>query len=500
MAEKFVGLIILDGFGLREEEKGNAIKLAHPTFLENTFKKYPFTTLQASGEYVGLPKGQIGNSEVGHLNIGAGKVVYQSLLKINRAIEDGSIYDNKTIVDLIDRCKAQHKTLHIMGLLSDGGVHSHINHLFALLDICKKENIEDVCIHAFLDGRDTYRDSALTYLDRLEEKIKGTHFQIGTIMGRYYAMDREQNYDITKIAYEALTQGKGEVTTDYHKTIKEYYAKNVFDEFMPPLIVGSTPIKNGDGVLYYNYREDRARQLTRVLTDKEFHKFDTKGLLVDMVTFTSYDDTLTNLEVVFPKEKVEQNLSSILSRHRLTQFKITETTKYAHVTYFLNGGIEEPYPGEDRFLIDTLKVKNFDEVPAMRAKEITDQAITNILSKKYNFMALNYSNCDMIGHTGNLEAATQAVSIIDHEVSRLVEAIRSIEGVAIITADHGNAEYMIDEQGRVLTDHTTNLVPFCIVTDKKVKLLTGSLSNITPTILDLFGIQEKLEKSSLIEK
>lgn len=500
MVDKFVGLIILDGYGMRDEEKGNAIKLAHPTFLETTFKKYPFTTLQASGEFVGLPKGQIGNSEVGHLNIGAGKVVYQSLLKINRAIADGSFYKNETIIDLCNRCKQFDKTLHLMGLLSNGGVHSHIEHLFAILEICKQVGVQDVVIHAFLDGRDTYRDSALQYLESLEQKIKGTTYKIGTIMGRYYAMDREQNYDITKIAWEALTKGRGEKTVDYKQTIKAYYDKGIFDEFMPPFIVHDCPIKNGDGVLFYNYREDRARQLTRVLTDKTFTKFDTNKLLVDMVTFTSYDDTLTNLSVVFPKELVHHNLSSILSQHGLKQFKITETTKYAHVTYFLNGGIEKPYEGEDRFLIDTIKVKQFDEVPAMRAKEITDQAITNILSKKYNFMALNYSNCDMIGHTGNLNAAVQAVQVIDKEVKRLVETIRQIGGIAIITADHGNAEYMIDNEGRVLTDHTTNLVPFCIVTDKPLQLTNGSLSNIAPTILDLLGITEPLEKPSLIKK
>lgn len=500
MAEKFVGLIILDGFGMREEEKGNAIKLAHPTFLENTFGKYPFTTLQASGEYVGLPKGQIGNSEVGHLNIGAGKVVYQSLLKINRAIENGSFYKNETMINLCHRCKQEHKTLHLMGLLSNGGVHSHIEHLFAVIDICKQEGVQDVVIHAFLDGRDTYRDSALTYLESLEQKIKDTPYKIGTIMGRYYAMDREQNYDITKIAWEALTKGIGERTNNYKEKISDYYKQGVFDEFMPPIIVNDSFIQKNDGVLFYNYREDRARQLTRVLTDKTFTKFKTNGLLVDMVTFTSYDDTLTNVSVVFPKELVHNNLSSILSRHGLKQFKITETTKYAHVTYFLNGGIESPYEGEDRFLIDTIKVKQFDEVPAMRAREITDQAIANVLSKKYNFMALNYSNCDMIGHTGNLDAAIQAVQIIDGEVKRLVEAIQSIGGVAIITADHGNAEYMIDERGRVLTDHTTNVVPFCIVTDSHLELTSGSLSNIAPTILDLLGIQEKLEQPSLIQK
>lgn len=499
MTNKFVGLIILDGFGLNKKKKGNAIKLAHPTFLEKTFKQYPYTTLQASGEYVGLPKGQIGNSEVGHLNIGAGKVVYQSLLKINHAIEDGSIYQNETILALCHRCKSEHKSLHLMGLLSDGGVHSHIEHLFALIDICKNEQLEDVVIHAFLDGRDTYRDSALTYLESLEQKIKGTSYKIGTIIGRYYAMDREQNYDITKVAWEALTKGIGETTTTYKEKINEYYKQGVFDEFMPPIIVNNSFIKKNDGVLFYNYREDRARQLTRVFTDKAFTKFETKGILVDMVTFTSYDDTLTNLSIVFPKEIITHNLSSILSRHGLKQFKITETTKYAHVTYFLNGGIETPYEGEDRFLIDTIKVKQFDEVPGMRAKEITEQAIDRILSKKYQFMALNYSNCDMIGHTGNLHAAIDAVQIIDKEVEKLVNAIRSIGGVAIITADHGNAECMIDSKGRVLTDHTTNVVPFCIVTDEKLKLNKGSLSNIAPTILELLDVNESLQQSSLIK-
>ena len=496
----FVGLIILDGYGIRKIKKGNAIALANPSFLNNCFQNNPYTTLHASGEYVGLPKGQIGNSEVGHLNIGAGKVVLQNLLKINQAIENGSFYHNQTILDLLSRCREEHKTLHIIGLLSDGGVHSHIRHLFALIDMCQQQNMKDVAIHAFLDGRDTYRDSGIQYLQQLQKKIQHTPYQISTIMGRYYAMDRENNYDLTEIAWKALTKGEGKKVQDYQSAIQECYAKGIYDEFIPPIIVGEKYIQNQDGVLFFNFREDRARQLTRVLTDPTFHTFDTHQILTDMVTFVEYDDTLQNVKVVFPKERIEHNLSAILSKHGKKQFKITETTKYAHVTYFLNGGIEEPYPDEDRYLIETIKGKPFDAVPAMRAVEITDKAISCILSKNYDFMTLNYSNCDMIGHTGNLQATIEAIKVLDRQVQRLVNTILSIGGIAIITADHGNAEYMLDRKGRVLTDHTTNPVPFCLIGKKNVKLIKGgSLSNITPTILELMGIEEKMEQPSLIK-
>ncbi len=495
----FVGLIILDGFGIRQEEKGNAIKLAQPKHLEALFNNNPYTELHASGTYVGLPEGQIGNSEVGHLNIGAGKVVYQSLLKINNAIKDKSFHQNKALLDLIDRCKKQNKTLHLMGLLSDGGVHSHINHLFALIDVCQQQKLKDVVVHCFLDGRDTYRDSGVEYLAQLETKLQGTGYKIATIMGRYYAMDRESNFDRTKEAYEAMTKGVGRVSSDYQQLIRDDYHRGVYDEYVPPIVVNDCLIKDNDGVVFYNFREDRARQLTRVLTDKDFNLFETNNLLVDMVTFVSYDDDLTNLQVMYPKQLIEDNLSAIISKNGLRQFKISETTKYAHVTYFLNGGIEQPYKGEDRFLIETLKCKTFDETPAMRAKEITETAIAKILTKKYNFMTLNYSNCDMLGHTGNLQATIESIKIIDQEVQKLVDAILSIGGVAIITADHGNAEHMIDDEGKVLTDHTTNLVPFCVIGAGHLQLApTGSLCHIAPTILQLLGVQYPMEKSLIL--
>ena len=506
MDNKFVGLIILDGGGVKKGGEGNAIELANPVNFFDYYKNNPSTTLLASGESVGLPKGQIGNSEVGHLNIGAGKIVYQNLLKINKAIESGEFYKNENLTATMLHCVKNNSVLHLMGLLSDGGVHSHIKHLFALIDMAKKLGVKKVSIHAFLDGRDTYREKGVDYIKDLLEKIKDIPgYYLSTIIGRYYAMDREQNYNYTKMAYDLIVDGKNPIkSSDAIKSVKESYQKGIYDEFVKPILLESPyyeGIKDNDGIIHFNFREDRGRQLTSALVE-DFDKFETRKLRnVKMCTFVSFDEKFKKPIIAFPVKSVEKNLSAIISKAGLKQFKISETTKYAHVTYFMNGGIEKPYKNESRFLVETIKGVPFEQVPEMRANEITDIAIQNILSKKYNFMAINYSNTDMIGHTGDVGAAIKAVKCVDKNLKKLVDAILSIGGCALIIADHGNAEEML-EGGKVLTDHTTNPVPCILIGVDNVKLERGVLSNVAPTILHLLGIPcpESFTHKSLIKK
>ena len=393
-----------------------------------------------------------------------------------------------------------------MGLCSDGGVHSHIKHLFALIDSAKLHGVKKLYVHCFTDGRDVFRDSAVKYVQMVIDKLNGTGYQLGTICGRAYAMDREQNYDRVKLEYDALCYCKGELTSDVIATIKSSYAKGVYDEFLTPIVAdGYKPLNSNDGIIYYNCREDRGRELTKALVEDNFDGFERKPLAnILMCTFTQYDKSFVKPLIAYPKSDVVDNLSAVISSSGLKQFKCTETTKYAHVTYFLNGGIEQAYPGEDRYLIDTIKVLSFDQTPAMRAVEITDKAIERIITKQYSFMALNYSNTDMIGHTGNLDAAIQTVKIVDGQLKRLVDAILSIGGTAVVIADHGNAEYMIDDDGRILTDHTTNPVPCIVISEpkKNIKLASGGkLGNVAPTILDLLGIEapKGFELPSLIK-
>ena len=506
MKDKFVGLIILDGFGLRDSEHGNAIKLANPENFNKYFSEYPHTTLQASGRAVGLPEGQMGNSEVGHLNIGAGRVVYQSFEKINNAIQDKTFFDNQAINKVFEHVKKNNSTVHVMGLLSDGGVHSHISHLFALVDSAVKHKVAKLVVHVFTDGRDVFRDSAPKYIEMLENKLKTTPYTMGTLSGRLYAMDREQNYDRIKLAYDAICYGLGQKSSNFVDSVRSDYKHGVYDEFHKPFVLdGYTPLDSGDGIIFYNFREDRGRELTKALVE-DFDVFETKKLKdILMCTFTEYDKSYTHPLIAYPKQDVDTNLSAVISKAGLKQFKCTETTKYAHVTYFLNGGIEKAYEGEDRYLIDTIKVISFDQTPAMRAVEITDKAIERIKTSQYSFMALNYSNTDMIGHTGNLQAAIETVKIVDTQLKRLVDAILGIGGTAFIIADHGNAEYMLDDSGRVLTDHTTNPVPCSIISEPKkdIKLSSGGkLGNVAPTILELLGIKapKDFELPSLITK
>ena len=516
MNTNFVGLIILDGFGYNKQKYGNAIAQADPKNFYNYFNNYSSTLIEASGEYVGLPKGQMGNSEVGHLNIGAGRVVYQLSQKISNDIKSKEFFKNSQLLGAMQHVKNHSSSLHIMGLLSDGGVHSDIKHLFALLDMAKQNDVKKVFVHCFTDGRDTYRDSGVKYIKMLQEKLAeinacGYDYKIATIIGRFYAMDREQNWDKTELAYKALVYGNAEhYCDDPIYAINESYGRGVFDEFVEPVVIveNSSPvatIKDGDAVVFFNFREDRARQITESLIEK-FDKFmvvNFKDLYY--VGFNNYNKSFKNLHIAFENKTVDVNLSQVISKNKLKQFKISETTKYAHVTYFLNGGIETPYVGEDRFLIETIKNVPFDQVPQMRAVEITDKAISMIDTKKYSFMALNYSNCDMIGHTGNLQSAIEAVKVIDVQLKRLVDEILKIGGVAVIIADHGNAECMLDKNGVVLTEHTTNKVPFVIVGNSAEKLeliKDGKLANVAPTILDLLDVQkpDEFTESSMIVK
>lgn len=512
MKNKFVGLIILDGFGITKSKKGNAILKANPVNFFNYFNNNPSALLDASGESVGLLKGAMGNSETGHLNIGAGKVVQQKLTIINNAIKDKSFFNNKEIINTCNYVKENNSNLHIMGLLSDKNVHSNINHLFELLKVTEVQNVKNVFIHCFLDGRDAYFDSGIKYLKKLINKIRKFQYQnikISTIMGRSFAMDREENYDKTELAYKAMVLGNAEFYSDDPiSAVKTSYNNGIYDEFVKPIAIVDNgkcnTIKDYDGVIFFNFRDDRARQITYSFLNKDFDKFKTIDLShIYFCGFSQYDDKVNNLHYAFSDLDLKVNLSKVISDNGLKQFKISETTKYAHVTYFLNGGIEKPYKNESRFLIETVKNVPFDKFPQMRTKEITDKAIEEINTKKYSFMALNYSNCDMIGHTGNMDSTVESIKILDVQLKRLVDAIINIGGVAVITADHGNAEKMKDYKGKTLTEHTLNKVPFVIVNyNDSIKLKSGKLANIAPTILDLLGIEKPIEfeELSLIQK
>ncbi|MBQ8451684.1 MAG: 2,3-bisphosphoglycerate-independent phosphoglycerate mutase [Clostridia bacterium] len=486
-----VTLCILDGFGINHGLRGNAIKLQGIPNMTELSDEYPITSLEASGLAVGLNEGQMGNSEVGHLNLGAGRVVYQDLPKINNEIENGKFFKNKAFLEVMNHVKKNGSRLHLMGLVSNGGVHSHINHLKALVEMASNLGIDNVFIHAIMDGRDTLRDSGVKFIEELEAAIAGKA-KIVTVAGRVYTMDRENRWDRIKKAYDMMVYGKAEY--DY-PTAKEAmlasYERGVFDEFVEPtLIDGGHKIKDGDGFIFFNYRTDRAREITKAITQEGFNEFEVKEYKnLKYCTMTEYSSDFKGLYVAYPPEIVENNLSALISKLGYKQFHTSETTKYAHVTFFFNGGIEKPYPGEDRKLIDSANVKDFSEVPAMRAVEITNEVVNAVNSGKYEFVLVNISNPDMLGHTGNLEAAIESIKTTDECVKRIADAVRAQGGDLIITADHGNCEEMIDADGNVLTQHTTNPVPFWLVSDKhkNVKLKPGKLANVAPTILKLMG-------------
>lgn len=487
-----VTLVVLDGFGISKNKQGNAIKLQGTPCLDK-LNAYSHTVLHASGERVGLTAGQMGNSEVGHLNLGAGKVVYQDLPRINNAIADKSIFKNENLNRTMQHVLENNSTLHLIGLLSNGGVHSHINHLKALIDMASEKGLTKVCIHAITDGRDTLRNSGHAFLQEIEEYANGKAV-ICSIIGRVYAMDRESRWDRIEKAYDMLVLGKAEnYNYSWQNAISESYSGNVFDEFIEPTIIGKAQtINSGDGVIFFNYRTDRTRELTKAIIEKDFNEFERKNLNnVSFCCMTEYSSDFKNVIVAFEPQKITDNLSAIISSYGLKQFHISETTKYAHVTFFFNGGIEKPNALEERKLIESENVKDFSETPKMKAYEITEEVITAIADCNYDFILVNLSNADMIGHTGNLKAAKTAISVVDKCAYAIALATLAAGGDCIITADHGNAEEMLDKKGNVLTQHTTNLVPIWLISNKhnKVKLnANGSLANVAPTVLKLLNI------------
>ena len=510
MEKKLTMLMILDGFGENPKKEGNAVKLAKTPNIDRLMKEYPNTKIAASGLAVGLPEGQMGNSEVGHTNIGAGRIVYQELTRITKSIENGDFFSNEELVKAMENCKKNNSKLHILGLVSDGGVHSHIRHLFGLLEMAKRRDIEEVYVHCFLDGRDTPPASAESYIQELEEKMrkKGVG-KIATVAGRFYGMDRDKRWNRIQKAYNAIVFGEGNKSSQVINAIESSYQKEVFDEFVEPTVItnGEKPvamIEDGDSVIFFNFRPDRAREITRAIVDKEFKEFETKKMNTYFVCFTNYDETMPNVHIAFKKEMIKNTLGEIVSKNGGKQLRIAETEKYAHVTFFFNGGEEKQYEGEDRILVPSPKVETYDMKPEMSAYEVTQKVVEAINSEKYNCIILNYANPDMVGHTGSLSAAIKAVEAVDECVGKVITAIESQKANLIITADHGNAEQMIDyKTGEPHTAHTTNLVPLILISEREnVKLREGKLADIAPTLLELMGLEKPKEMTgeSLIEK
>lgn len=489
-----VALVILDGWGVGNiADPNNAIAIAKTPVMDALLKKYPNTTLKCSGEAVGLPEGQMGNSEVGHLNIGAGRVVYQELTRITKAIREGDFFTNPVFLDVIKKVKANNSALHLMGLLSDGGVHSHNTHLYALLELAKKQGLNKVYVHAFLDGRDVPPSSAAEYVQLLEKKIAEIGVgKIATISGRYYAMDRDKRWDRVEKAYLAIGAGEGETATSAVVAVKASYDAGKTDEFVLPTVIGDyTGVKEDDGVIFFNFRPDRARELTHVFTDKEFEGFSRKNGYVKLAfaTMTQYEKGL-DVEIAYQPQTLTNTLGEVLYKEGMKQLRIAETEKYAHVTFFFNGGVEAPLEGEERILVPSPKVATYDLQPEMSAIEVTDKVVEQINAKNHDIIILNFANGDMVGHTGVVPAAVKAVETVDTCVGRLVAAIQAADGTVCITADHGNAEVMVDPvTGEPFTAHTTNVVPFIVVSDKITAVNAGSLCDIAPTMLTIAGVK-----------
>ncbi|RKD29114.1 2,3-bisphosphoglycerate-independent phosphoglycerate mutase [Thermohalobacter berrensis] len=510
MFDKLVALIVLDGWGIGEEYEGNAISKANTPNFDRLIKNYPNTTLEASGLNVGLPEGQMGNSEVGHLNIGAGRIVYQDYTRINKSIDNGQFYENKEFLKAINNVKEKDSKLHIMGLLSDGGVHSHNTHLYSLLNLAKKHGIEKVYVHCFLDGRDVPPKSAKKYIEELEEKLNEIGIgEIATVAGRYYAMDRDKRWDRTEKAYNALVLGKGIEVATAIEAVNRSYSEDVTDEFVIPSVVTKngkpvTTVDDSDSIIFFNFRPDRARQITRAFVDENFEGFDRdKKVNVHFVGMTQYDKTIENMNIAYKPQKHENTLGEYVSSLGVKQLRIAETEKYAHVTFFFNGGVEEPNEGEDRVLIPSPKVATYDLKPEMSAIEVKDEVIKRIREENYGLIVLNFANPDMVGHTGKLDAAIKAIETVDSCLGEIVEEIQKVNGKVLITADHGNSELMIDQHsGKTLTAHTTNKVPCIIIGEGNVKLREGILADVAPTILDMMGAQipEEMTGKSLITR
>ena len=482
-------LIIMDGFGIAPPADDNAVTLANTPVLDGLFRDYAHTTLSASGLDVGLPAGQMGNSEVGHTNIGGGRVVFQDLPRISRAIEDGSFFQNEAYNKAMDNCLQNGSSLHLYGLLSDGGVHSHIDHLYALLQMAKDKGLTRVYIHCFLDGRDVSPTSGKGFVQALADKCAALGVgKIATVMGRYYAMDRDKRWERVQMAYDAMVYGEGNHNADPVDAVARSYANNVTDEFVEPVVCDSEgTISDNDSVIFFNYRPDRAREITRAIVDPDFDGFQREYFPTTYVCNTEYDASMPNVLVAWPRVAVKNGLGEYLSSMGMTQLRIAETEKYAHVTFFFNGGVEKQYPGEDRVLVASPKVATYDLQPEMSAVEVCDKCVERIESGAYDVIILNFANCDMVGHTGVLEAAIKAVETVDTCVGKVVDATLKMGGIAMVTADHGNAEDMKQPDGSPMTAHTTNLVPF-ILCGAGTELRPGRLADIAPTILDVMGL------------
>ena len=509
MSKKTTVLMILDGYGLNDRTDGKAAAQAKTPVMDQLMKEYPFVKGNASGLAVGLPDGQMGNSEVGHMNMGAGRIVYQELTRITKEINDGDFFKNQALLDGMENVKKNNSDLHLYGLLSDGGVHSHITHVYGLLELAKREGIKNVYVHCFLDGRDTAPTSGKGFIEALEAKMAELGVgKIASISGRYYAMDRDNRWDRVEKAYNVLTRGEGEQAESAVAAMDASYAKDVTDEFFVPTAITENgkpvaTIKDNDTVIFFNFRPDRAREITRAFVDPEFKGFERKYFPLYYVCMTQYDETMPNVKVAFAPEALKNTMGEYLSSLGKTQLRIAETQKYAHVTFFFNGGEEKVYPGEDRVLIDSPKISTFDLKPEMSAYEVCDAACERILSGKYDVVILNYANCDMVGHTGVFPAAVKAVETVDECVGKLVDAVNKMGGVTLITADHGNADKMYAEDGTPFTAHTTNPVPLIVVGyDCKLKQNGGRLCDLAPTMLDIMGLAKPAEMTgvSLIEK
>lgn len=502
MAKKPVMLMIMDGFGLAPKSEGNAVALAKKPNYDRLLKEYPNTELQASGMAVGLPEGQMGNSEVGHLNIGAGRIVYQELTRITKSIQDGEIFENEALLKAMKNAKENNTSLHLMGLLSDGGVHSHIDHLRGLLEFAKKEGLQKVYVHAFMDGRDVPPSSGKEFIEKTEAMMKEIGVgEIATLSGRYYAMDRDNRWERVQLAYDALVLGKGETADSAVEAIENSYHDNKTDEFVLPCVVmkngaPTATIQNGDSVVFFNFRPDRAREITRAINDREFAGFERETLNLTFVTMTQYDKTLEGVNIAFKPQTLVNTLGEYVSSKGLNQLRIAETEKYAHVTFFFNGGVEKENPGEDRKVIPSPKVATYDLKPEMSAYEVTEELLSRIDEDKYDMIILNYANPDMVGHTGVVEAAVKAVETVDECLGKVVDKILEKDGTLFITADHGNAETEIDfSTGNPFTAHTTNPVPFIWVTNHVDgrKLNAGKLADIAPTMLNVLGLEVPAE-------
>ncbi|MBW4615220.1 MAG: 2,3-bisphosphoglycerate-independent phosphoglycerate mutase [Desmonostoc vinosum HA7617-LM4] len=499
-----VVLVILDGWGYCEKTRGNAIAASKTPIMESLWTAYPHTLIRTSGKAVGLPDGQMGNSEVGHLNIGAGRVVPQELVRISDAVEDGSIISNPALVKVCQEVRSRNGKLHLIGLCSEGGVHSHITHLFGLLDLAKDQRLSEVCIHAITDGRDTTPTEGVKAITLLEDYIDRIGIgRIVTVSGRYYAMDRDRRWDRVKRAYDVITQDSAGSGLKALQVLQASYAEGVTDEFVVPVRIAPGALEPGDGVIFFNFRPDRARQLTQAFVSPKFNGFERQQIKpLSFVTFTQYDPDLP-VSIAFEPQNLSNILGEVIANHDLKQFRTAETEKYAHVTYFFNGGLEEPFAGEDRELVSSPMVATYDKAPAMSADAVTEVAIAAIKKGIYSLVVINYANPDMVGHTGQIEATVTAIETVDRVLGRLVESICKVGGTAIITADHGNAEYMLDEEGNPWTAHTTNPVPLILVEGEKVKIpghgtnvelrSDGKLADIAPTILEILQLPQPPE-------